>query len=123
MSSLGSYLRELRQRRGVSLEEIARSTRVLHLYLEALEADDFDALPAPVFTKGFVRAYCQMLGEPPDQAFALWEPGGGAPPPPPPPAGGAARAGGAAGRHGGRGPRAQGSPRARRDPRQLRAPG
>jgi transcriptional regulator with XRE-family HTH domain len=97
MSSLGSYLRELRQRRGVSLEEIARSTRVLHLYLEALEADDFDALPAPVFTKGFVRAYCQILGEPPDQAFALWEQRGGAAPEPAPagaPARMAARPGG-----------------------------
>ena len=84
MSSLGPYLRDLRQRRGVSLEEIARSTRVLHLYLEALEADDFGALPAPVFTKGFVRAYCQMLGEPPDQAFALWEQRAGAAPEPAP---------------------------------------
>ena len=73
MSSVGSYLRELREQRGVSLEEIARSTRVMHRYLEALETDDLLALPAPVFTKGFVRAYCQALGVPPDEAFTLWE--------------------------------------------------
>lgn len=73
MSSVGPYLRELRERRGVSLEEIARSTRVLHRYLEALEADDFGALPAPVFAKGFIRAYCQVLGLAPDEAFALYE--------------------------------------------------
>ena len=73
MSSVGSYLRELRTQRGVSLEEIARSTRVMHRYLEALETDDLLALPAPVFTKGFVRAYCQALGVPPDEAFTLWE--------------------------------------------------
>lgn len=73
MSPVGSYLRELRERRGVSLEEIARSTRVLHRYLEALEADDFAALPATVFTKGFIRSYCQALDVAPDQAFALYE--------------------------------------------------
>ncbi|MBI4629005.1 MAG: helix-turn-helix domain-containing protein [Candidatus Rokubacteria bacterium] len=73
MSSVGSYLRDLRERRGISLEEIARSTRVLHRYLEALEADDFMALPALVFTKGFIRAYCQALGVAPDEALALYE--------------------------------------------------
>jgi cytoskeleton protein RodZ len=73
MSSVGSYLRELRERRGVSLEEIARSTRVLHRYLEALEADDFAPLPATVFTRGFIRSYCQALDVPPDEAFALYE--------------------------------------------------
>lgn len=86
MSSVGSRLRDLRERRGVSLEEIARSTRVLHHYLQALEADDFAALPAPVFTKGFIRAYCQALGAEPDEAFALYqrqcsESGEGAKPP------------------------------------------
>src|SRR5712692_5960129 len=73
MPSVGSYLRELRTRRGVSLEEISRSTRVLTSYLEALEADDFDALPAPVFTRGFIRAYCQTLGVAPDEAFAIYD--------------------------------------------------
>lgn len=75
MSSVGSCLRELRERRGVSLEEIARSTRVLHQYLQALEADDATALPAPVFTKGFIRAYCQALGVAPDEVLALYEQG------------------------------------------------
>lgn len=72
MSSVGLHLRELRERRGISLEEIARSTRVLHRYLEALEADDFAVLPAPVFTKGFIRSYCQALDVAPDEALALY---------------------------------------------------
>jgi cytoskeleton protein RodZ len=75
MSSVGSHLRGLRERRGVSLDEIARSTRVLHPHLEALEADNFAALPAPAFTRGFIRAYCQALGERPDEALALYEAG------------------------------------------------
>jgi len=72
MSSVGAYLRQLREARGVSLEEIARATRVNSSYLHALEADDHGELPAPVFTRGFIRAYCQTLGEPPDQALALY---------------------------------------------------
>jgi cytoskeleton protein RodZ len=79
MASVGAHLRELRTRRGISLEEISRSTRVLTQYLEALETDRYEALPAPVFTKGFIRAYCQALGVPPDESLAIYEgrPGGG----------------------------------------------
>jgi cytoskeleton protein RodZ len=75
MQSLGSHLRELRERRGVSLEEMSRITRVAVRYLAALEADDHGALPVPVFTRGFIRAYCQVLREPPAEALALY-PGG-----------------------------------------------
>src|SRR2546428_13279074 len=73
MSSVGTYLRELRQRRGVSLEEIARTTRVARGYLESIEADAFDALPDPAFTPGFIRAYCHALGDPPAEAQAAYE--------------------------------------------------
>src|SRR5262245_47694040 len=73
MSSVGAYLRQLRETRGVSVEEIARVTRVSSSYLHALETDDFASLPVPVFTRGFVRAYCQALGEAPDEALALYE--------------------------------------------------
>ena len=73
MPSVGAHLRQLREARGVSLEEIARVTRVTASYLRALEADDYESLPVPVFTRGFIRAYCQALGELPDEAMALFE--------------------------------------------------
>ena len=73
MSAVGAYLREIRERQGISVDEIARSTRVLHHYLEELERDDLASLPAPVFTKGFIRAYCQALGIPADEAIRLYE--------------------------------------------------
>jgi cytoskeleton protein RodZ len=95
MPAVGAYLRGLRERQGVSIDEIARSTRVLHHYLEALESDDLASLPAPVFAKGFIRAYCQALGVSADEAIALYDQRAGhvrervtiapAPPPPPPP--------------------------------------
>lgn len=79
LSSLGAYLRELRRRRGVSIDEVARATRISPQYLEAMERDDLSTLPAPVFSRGFIRAYCQFVGEPPDEALRLYEAGAGAP--------------------------------------------
>jgi cytoskeleton protein RodZ len=73
MVSVGAHLREVRTRRGVSLDEIARLTRVAPRYLTALENDAFSELPAPVFVRGFVRAYCQALGEPPEEALAIYD--------------------------------------------------
>lgn len=72
MSSLGTYLRELREARHGTLDDIARSTRVGKSHLEALEADDFAALPDAVFVKGFIRAYCESLGVPPDEALSRY---------------------------------------------------
>jgi cytoskeleton protein RodZ len=87
MSSLGSYLREFRVRRGASLEEVARATRIPARYLEALEGDDLGSLPAPAFTRGFIRAYCQVLQVPVDEALALYHRQTGTLPPVAPPAG------------------------------------
>ena len=83
MPSAGSCLREMRLRHGVSLDEIARSTRVASRYLAALEADDFSLLPPPVFTRGFIRAYCQVLGESAEEVLALYGKSLGRPDAPP----------------------------------------
>jgi len=71
MSSLGGHLRGIRESKGVPLDDVARATRVGRRHLEALEADDLADLPAPVFVKGFLRAYCDFLEVPPDEAFDL----------------------------------------------------
>jgi cytoskeletal protein RodZ len=80
MTSVGAYLHELRERRGVPLGDIARTTRVAQRYLEALESDAFEALPPPVFTRGYIRAYCQALMEPPEEALARYDVRDGRPP-------------------------------------------
>lgn len=72
MESLGNYLRGLRLARGRSLAEVARTTCVGQSYLQALEDDRWSELPAAVFTKGFIRAYCQALGESPGEALARY---------------------------------------------------
>jgi cytoskeleton protein RodZ len=79
MAAVGAFLRELRVKRGLSLDELSRMTRVAPRYLEALETDAYGTLPAPVFTRGFIRAYCQALGTNPDEALALYDGREGAP--------------------------------------------
>lgn len=79
MSSLGIRLREIRLAKGVSLEDIARSTRVGRRHLEALETDTWGELPAPVFVKGFIRAYCEFLDASPDEALELYREASGEP--------------------------------------------
>jgi cytoskeleton protein RodZ len=73
MSSLGSYLRDLRTAKGMSLDEVSRVTRVGRTHLEALEAEELSALPAPVFVKGFIRAYCEFLQANPAEALGRYQ--------------------------------------------------
>lgn len=68
VSSFGEEMRKEREIRGISLKEIADSTKISKRYLECLERDDYSNLPAAVFTRGFVREYARYLGLNPDEA-------------------------------------------------------
>ena len=58
----GRLLRQAREARSLSLEQVAQATRIRVHYLSALEAGDFDALPSLAQARGFVRAYAGYLG-------------------------------------------------------------
>jgi cytoskeleton protein RodZ len=60
--TLGGFLKRQRQGQGKSLEEIAEKTHIHASTLRAIEEDNPKALPAEVFTRGFVRNYAQYLG-------------------------------------------------------------
>jgi len=62
MESIGENLREARHRKKVSLEDASRATRIKIDILEQLEADEFDRLAAPTYTKGFLKLYAEYLG-------------------------------------------------------------
>ncbi|MCC6216784.1 MAG: helix-turn-helix domain-containing protein [Polyangiaceae bacterium] len=72
MESVGAYLRREREARRMSVEEIARSTRVPSSSVERIEADQFDELPGEVFVRGFLRAYARALGLPPEDVLARY---------------------------------------------------
>src|SRR3954452_25169600 len=62
LASFGEELRREREIRGISLKEIADATKISQRFLTAIERNDHKTLPAPVFTRGFVRAYALYLG-------------------------------------------------------------
>ena len=62
MSGIGAYLKQVRQQRGYSLEEVNRITNIHIKYLHALENDRFDMLPSPFYAKAFLRTYAKSLG-------------------------------------------------------------
>lgn len=62
LASFGEELRREREIRGISLKEIADATKISKRFLDAIERNDHRTLPAPVFTRGFVREYAKYLG-------------------------------------------------------------
>jgi len=62
MASLGQELKRERELRGISLEEIATTTKISLRFLQALENDHLEVLPGKFFIKGILRAYAKSLG-------------------------------------------------------------
>ncbi|UJR79512.1 helix-turn-helix domain-containing protein [Sandaracinus amylolyticus] len=57
----GALLRAVRESQGISLRDVSARTKVGLPYLEAIEGDAFDALPAPVYVRGFVTEIAKAL--------------------------------------------------------------
>jgi len=80
MNELGTRLKQARQDKGVSLNDIATHTKIAVPTLEALERSDFGRLPGGIFSRAFVRAYAVAVGVEPEGAvndflaeYARWE--------------------------------------------------
>jgi len=67
--SLSLWLRAGRANKGLSIEDVAKVTKIQQRILERLEAGKLEGLPAEVFVRGFVRSYARCVGL--DEAEAL----------------------------------------------------
>src|SRR5919108_1159120 len=65
----GGKLRAARERRGVSLRQIANATKISVSVLEALERNDISRLPGGIFGRAFVRSYSVEVGLDPEQTI------------------------------------------------------
>ncbi|MGA7632916.1 MAG: RodZ domain-containing protein [Terriglobales bacterium] len=70
MPSFGEKLKQEREKRNITLEQISASTKIGTRMLQALEEDKFNQLPGGIFNKGFVRAYSRCVGLDEDQIVA-----------------------------------------------------
>ena len=68
----GDVLRTLRESSGASLSDLEDITKISTRYLRAIEHQDFEALPAPVYIRGFVTQYAQALGLDPHPVSASY---------------------------------------------------
>ena len=66
----GRRLRETRQARGMELARVAHQLHLSPTLIAALEQDDYDALPGPVFVTGYLRNYARLLGIDPEPLLA-----------------------------------------------------
>ena len=62
MESPGTYLKAQRELRKLSLEEIAKSTKIREAFLRAIEEDRYELLPPAFYVKGFLTLYTRRLG-------------------------------------------------------------
>ena len=66
-SDFGARIRQAREQRGISLRQIAETTKISVSVLEALEGNDISRLPGGIFSRGFVRSYAVEIGVDPEQ--------------------------------------------------------
>jgi cytoskeleton protein RodZ len=70
VESLGARFKRERERQGITLDDVAVSTKIGTRMLQALEDEHYDRLPGGIFNKGIVRAYARHLGLDEEQAIA-----------------------------------------------------
>jgi cytoskeletal protein RodZ len=62
MESIGEFFRQVRETKGLTIDEVASKTRIRTDFVKALEEGNFAKLPDQVFARGFVRSYARSLG-------------------------------------------------------------
>lgn len=72
IETVGTTLRQRREKKRQTLAEVSRVTRIPVATLESIEADHFDDLPGEVFVKGFLKSYAQTLGLVPEVVVARY---------------------------------------------------
>jgi len=61
-NGIGATLRKARNRRKVELSEVEAAIKIRVRYLQAIENDEWDALPGDAYARGFIRTYAYYLG-------------------------------------------------------------
>ena len=89
MPALGERFRAAREARGLTLSDVAEHIRIRSVYLAAIEDENWAAIGAPVYIRGFLRTYARFLGLDPEEVVADFNGQASAPPAPVPNAPGA----------------------------------
>lgn len=69
MEHFGTYLKNQRETKGLTLGDVSRATKIKESSLRLLEEAKLDDLPAPVFVRGFVSAFARLVGADEEEAL------------------------------------------------------
>jgi cytoskeleton protein RodZ len=72
MPALGDEFRSAREARGLTLSDVAEQLHIRSVYLNAIETEDWKAIGAPVYIRGFIRTYSRFLGLDAESAIAQY---------------------------------------------------
>lgn len=73
MATLGSELKQLREAKGLTLTDLAETTRIGIRFLQAIESDDYKSLPGGLFNRSFIKAYARAVGLDEDNALLAYQ--------------------------------------------------
>lgn len=72
MRTVGQILKETREAKLYSLEDVEKQTKIRKELLQALEADDYKKMPPTTFIQGFIKNYGKFLGIDSDKLLAIF---------------------------------------------------
>lgn len=72
MKTISTILREEREKRGLSLDDVVSATKIRRNFIVAIEEGKFSSLPSESYAMGFVKNYGEFLGISPERAAALF---------------------------------------------------
>ena len=70
LSELGQALKEAREAKGMTLDDVQDLTKIQKRYLAAIEAGEYDKLPGNFYTRAFMKSYAEAVGLDPRELFA-----------------------------------------------------
>ncbi|MFP7494016.1 helix-turn-helix domain-containing protein [Terribacillus saccharophilus] len=70
---IGAKLREARESKGMTLEDVQQRTKIQKRYLKAIEENNHSVMPGEFYTRAFIKEYAQTVGLDPDEVLELKE--------------------------------------------------
>ena len=72
-ASLGERLRECREKKNLSIAEVAAQMHLDSKIIRIIEEDDYDSMPDPIYVRGYIRNYCKILEQNADEILELFK--------------------------------------------------
>lgn len=69
MTELGNKLKEAREAKGLSLEDLQDITKIQKRYLVGIEEGNYGMMPGKFYVRAFIKQYCEAVGLDPDEIF------------------------------------------------------